>query len=270
MTAQRRVVLFGALLAAIFAGGAAVGKSAPIPPVCLLSGPAFAGECPESRPLFKVNVAFSPRTLPARKKAPIALGLSYSGRYEDERQPPPLRELILELDQHMAINTAEIPRCGRLEILGNGFAGSRWTCRDAIVGAGTVVVAPTETIDAGNTLNLPLTIFNAGVRGRVTRLLLGVRSMSPSGPPLVSAATVNAIENGRFGTEVAVKAPPVQAAAGSVVGLRLWVKRRLFENVDGIASASCPDRYLIMKASPLLADGTTISGTMVRACATPD
>lgn len=267
MTAQRRLVLIGALLMAIFAGGAAMAESASIPPICLLKGPVLAGKCEESRPLFELNAGFAPRALPLKDAAPIAVYLDYTSHYSDGRVGLPLQELIFELDRDMTLDAEEIAVCGRLKILGNGFADARRVCRGAIVGAGTVEVASMESTGTTSARNLPMTIYNAGSRAGVSRLLLNMRPISSVGGSLLVTAEVKPISNGVFGTEAAVKIPRIMGGSKVVVGLRLRIGRRTHAHgIDSMASARCPNKRLVLRVSPRLTDGTWIRGSTVRAC----
>jgi hypothetical protein len=266
LTRRLAVVVVLALLS-LLAGG--VTDRANSQEICLLR-PATEVELPTkclAHPLlFEAQAEFVPMGLPRSGRVPIAFHLDSHVDGGGEH-PPPLKDLILDLDKYAEIDVTEIPACGGA-IVRSGIERARRLCGDAVVGAGRVRIEIEEPEGSGpRTIPLSLTIFSGGKSNGVSKLLFQFEPVPPSRKPLMAIGKSQAEKRGRFGTQVTIAFPRIADGNGSIVkfgfSLRRWgpAARML-----GILRAVCRDGSLYFRTTGIFLDGTRISGTSLRTC----
>jgi hypothetical protein len=227
--------------------------SSPCPPTILLPPPLE----------LEFSAAFAPKVLPRKELAPVALGIRSEFRYSDGSPPPPLKTVTVNLDRNWALETTGLPACGRATLAGHGTAGARRICRNAIVGSGiTQVVVPSSQ----RPVSLPLTLFNGGDEEGTTTLL--VHSRIPASPPVVVPVKLSKHPNGIYELEATAAIPQIAGGKGSVLSFSLSIRR--FVGPEGVRQpyvvARCRDERIQIRMTSIFVDGTTLSGTVLRAC----
>jgi hypothetical protein len=169
----------GVLIAVIVAGIAAAAE----------------GEAPVTAPIptleMQINVGFSPKALPPHEAAPVSL--TVGGEIADRTfgQPPPLRELTMELDKGIAIHTAGIPACRRGRLgESTDTADALAACRPALIGEGesAVVVHYDETEPIK--IRSRLLVFKGGEEDGKTTLFLHAYFSDPIYAAVVVPVTI--------------------------------------------------------------------------------
>jgi hypothetical protein len=237
---------------------------------------AASSNCPPRLPLaFELDGGVTPKALPKREMAPIALRLSAKVATEDGTQPSALRELTIDFDKNGALNATGLPACGKSQLETRNAQAARQACRKSIVGSGT---ADVEVASSKQPIPLPLTLFNGGVRNGTTTLFIRSSIAVPTPAPIIATVKLKRIHTGRYGLEAVAKIPPIAGGSGSLLDFSLEVKR-LFTykgTQESYAMARCPDGHLdadvesaIFKneaKAPGVARTTTIKGTVIRPC----
>lgn len=214
---------------------------------------------------FEALAGFAPRALPRSGQVPIAFHLT--GKVEAGRgSPPPLEEVVLELDRHASIDATAFPACGGSVVRG-GIAKARRLCGGSIVGAGSArVEIEGQKGEAPRAVGLPVTVFSGGTSNGGSRLLFRFEPIPPARAPLLAIGESRAMRNGRFGSRLSIAFPSIEEGKGAIVRFGFGLRRRAPGGTLGIVRAACPDRRLVFRALGLFRDGTRLSGSSLRAC----
>lgn len=210
----------------------------------------------------------SPSKLPEHGKAPITARLSGEVSTRDGTHPPAVQTLDLDIDRTIGIDAVGLPTCRAGQLQSRSSAAAKNACPQAIVGAGTAEVEVAFPDQAPFRSTGPLVLFNGGVRGRTTTVLLHAYVNVPAPTAIVTRATVTRIHRGRFGLHIAVKVPKIAGGSGSVTDFDLEVGRKFtFEGrKKSFLTASCPTGTWLTKGNVLFDDGTRLGITHPFSC----
>jgi hypothetical protein len=206
-----------------------------------------------------------PRVLPRRELTPVGYRLKGKIFNVNGTVPPALQEVELSLDKHIAVDAADLPACGRRYLVTNDVAATRRACRGSMVGAGVAHIAVES---GGSRLRLPLSLFNGGVRGGKTTLLLhapvdGVQA------PLVVPVTLKKAQ-GNYGLEAVVRVPTILGQSVTLLDFDLKIRR--FSVYEGtrryFALARCFDDFLQVRLRYGFVDGETSTLSLLQPCVT--
>jgi hypothetical protein len=210
----------------------------------------------------------TPSTLPRRGSAPIEAHLEAEIGTVDGTHPPALRHIDLDIDRKIAIDATGLPTCtlGRLEA--TSTTSAKRVCADAIVGFGSASVEVAFPEQNPFSSTGPVVLFNGGVRGKSTLLLLHAYVDVPAPTAIVVPVTVKRIRKGQFGLEILATIPRIAGGAGSVTAFRLDVGRRF--TVAGrrrsLLTAGCPHGHYRTAGQAEFADATVLSVDHVFPC----
>lgn len=217
-------------------------------------------------PLPSLEATFSAGVAPTRisktEPAPVSLQVGAHFRMRDESHPPALKEFKLHLDKHLKPELKGLPVCrgaGSLEPRPPDLS----SCREAIVGHGKMATEivfpegpPIHQVDK-------MVAYNTGTKGGVSSLLLYVETSVPVPGAIVSPMKVKRIRKGRYETEAVVTVPKIAGGSGSVTYLGIRFRK-------GIFSAVCRDGRLQVRSEADFADGSRLTGAVVRFCSSSD
>ncbi len=217
---------------------------------------------------FEPSGDFTPRALPRHNPAPIGLELEGKISTSDGRKPAALREVKVDLDKNGELNATGLPACGRRQIKDLGLKGARRACRKSIVGAGVAHVAIGSSEQEPPAAPVPLTLFNGGVRGGTTTLLIHASVPGPSPTPMVATVKVRKTHKDRYGLQAVAAIPVIADGNGSVLDFRLAIKRVFtYEGEQqSYAMARCFDGHLNASVTSVFANGMALTGTLIRPC----
>lgn len=261
---RRNVVLTIAVVAS-----AAVGLVAPAPAandVCVRATAAAVGCEPPRLPVLLAKV--EPRTLPKRSLAPASFEVGVRSTAAAGARPPALGEFGIGLDKNLSIDPEGLPVCSLRKLETADDARARRSCREAIVGAGLAWGA-TGATEPAELLELPLTLFNGGVREGIARILVrGSAAAVQPGPLLMVMRLEKARPAGRFGLAGTMKVPEIAQGRASLFALRLRMKRRFVDaGVErSFVSARCFDGQLQIAMTVRYVDGPSFKGGLLRTC----
>jgi hypothetical protein len=205
------------------------------------------------------NGGFSPKTLPKKKQAPITFNISGQMRTLDGEHVPALKEFVLEGDKHASISVKGIPVCPSGKIQSTDTKHARKACGPALIGTGKTKVGIKFPDQEEIFANSDLLVFNGGVGGGVTKLLIHAYITVPTPAAIVTTVKIKKIHKGRYGLLSVASIPKIAGGSGSVLSFSLSLHK-------GILSASCPDGHLNARGTAVFADTTRISGAVPRAC----
>jgi len=208
---------------------------------------------------FAFGGGFQPKALPKREPTPVSFFLSGSIESKTGAQPPALRTLELEGDNHAAIDVTGLPACGWADLRSADTAEVRRACGGALVGSGEVELLLAYPGSSPIPVRSELVVLNGGFRGGVTSLFLHARISTPTETTIVAPVKIKKIDDGRYGTRATASIPKFAGGYGLVESFSLKIEK-------GILTATCFDRRLQTKLGASFADRTILSGTLFQPC----
>ena len=174
----------------------------------------------------------------------------------------------VDLDKNGALDATGLPACGRRQIKNLGLKDVRRACRKSIVGAGVAHVAIGSSEQEPLVVPVPLTLFNGGVRGGTTTLLIHASVPGPSPTPIVVTVKVRKTHKDRYGLQAVAVIPAIANGSGSVLDFRLAIQRQFTYEGErqSYAMARCFDGHLNAGVTGVFEDGTVLTGTLLRPC----
>lgn len=218
------------------------------------------------------NGGISPSTLPKRGYAPITARLVGEIRTVDGSHPPALRTVALDVEKTIGIDAAGLPVCKAHQIEARTTAAAKGACGSAIVGSGKGEVEVAFPEQAPFSATGPVVIFNGGVQGRTTLVLLHAYVAVPAPTAIVTRATVTRVHRGRFGLHVEARIPRIAGGAGSVTKFELKIGRKFtYKGAEkSFLVASCPTGRWMTKGNAVFDDETELGLTHVFSCTPKD
>ncbi|HZO06125.1 MAG TPA: hypothetical protein VFB52_07035 [Solirubrobacterales bacterium] len=217
---------------------------------------------------FTADGGFSPKALPKKTFAPIALTAKGKIETKDGTHPPALKEVLLETDKNGAIDVKGYPACTSGKLQSQTTANAEKACKGTLIGTGKTTVeielADQPPIDAKS----KLLVVNGGVKGGVTTLFIHAYLTQPVPAAVVTTVKIKKINKGRYGTLSVASIPVIASGAGSVTDFELTVDKKFTYKgkQKSVLTAKCPDGKLQANATAIFRDGTRVSQDFVRPC----
>lgn len=214
------------------------------------------------------NGGISPAKLPKHGYAPITARLIGEIHTVDGNHPPALRTVSLDVDRTIGIDALGLPTCKANQIEARGTAAAKAACGSAIVGSGMGEVEVAFPEQAPFSATGPVVIFNGGVHGRTTLVLLHAYVAVPAPTAIVTKATVTRIHSGRFGLHIEAGIPRIAGGAGSVTKFELKIGRKFTYRgaKKSFLVAGCPTGHWMTKGNVVFDDETELGLTHVFPC----
>jgi hypothetical protein len=214
------------------------------------------------------NGGFSPKTLPKKKFAPIALTAEGQIKTLDGSHPPALKEFEVETDKNGTVNVTGFPTCKAGKLQSTDTAHAKKACGPAIIGTGTTNVEIAFPESKVVPVNSPLLVFNGGSKGGVTTFLIHAYITVPVPAAIVTTVKIKKIHHGRYGYLSIASVPKIAGGSGSVKSFALTINKKYTYKGKkmSILSAKCPDGKLQANGTAIFADGTRASAGIVRTC----
>jgi Divergent InlB B-repeat domain len=237
--------------------------------------PAAASEIVQ-RGNLRVSVAgkLSPKALPRRGAAPIAVSIGSRITTTDGSNPPQLRTIAIAINRNGRFDYKGLPACQIKQIQPSTNQGALAACRASLIGAGSFsanVVLPRQSPFPSNGKVLA---FNGTLNGRPA-ILAHVYGTEPVPTSYTLPFLVKPLRGGTFGTLLTASLPQTTGEWGFVTGIQLTLKRTFtFRGVrHSYLSAGCPAPrgfpgavFALAKASFAFAGHETLSQTLMRDC----
>jgi hypothetical protein len=212
---------------------------------------------------FRENVA--PRRLSRTTPTPIALNLGGRIGTVDGSRPPAVKQLVLDLDRHVAIDLRGLPVC-RVAQRNLRPSDLRSRCKGAIVGRGKAAFQIQFPEQLSMSSESELVVFNGGGRrtGGATLYLAAFLTQ-----PITTAVTMTVtVAKRRGGGRMIIEVPRIANGAGSLTYLGVKLRKRFKRSGRAVNAftGTCPDGTLHSRFSALFLDGTTLKGDALQRC----
>jgi len=217
---------------------------------------------------FTADGGFSPKALPKKTLAPIALTASGKIQTLDGTHPPALKEVLLETDKNGAVNVKGLPVCKSGQLQSQDTPHAEAICKKAIIGTGTTNVEILFEESKPVQVKSKLLVFNGGVSGGTTTFFIHAYITVPVPAAIVTTVKIKKINKGRYGLLSVAKIPKIAGGSGSVTSFNLTVNKKYTYKGKKVSvlTAKCPDGKLQAHATGIFSDGTKASAEFVRAC----
>jgi hypothetical protein len=244
----------GALIALTVAGIASAGNK----PITVRSGNLE----------FTFNGGFSPKALPKKTLAPIALTAEGKIKTVDGTHPPALKEALVETDKNGSVFVKGFPKCTSGKLQSQDTAHAEAICKSAIVGKGTTNVEIAFPESKPIPVTSKLLVFNGGESGGVVTLYIHAYITVPTPAAIVTTVKIKKIHNGRYGLLSTATIPKIAGGSGSVTAFALTINKKYTYKGKKVSvlSAKCPDGKLQAHATAKFSDGTSASAEIIRTC----
>jgi hypothetical protein len=218
--------------------------------------------------IFEANGGFSPKALPKKTMAPIALTAEGKISTADGTHPPALKEVLVETDKNGAINVKGYPKCTSGKLQSQDTKHAEDICRSAIIGKGKTGVEIAFPESKVVPVTSDLLVFNGGFSGGTTTLYIHAYITVPVPAAIVTTVKIKKINKGRYGTLSVASVPKIAGGSGSVTSFALTIDKKFTYKGKKVSvlTAKCPDGKLQANATAIFADGTKASAEFVRTC----
>jgi hypothetical protein len=206
------------------------------------------------------NGGFSPTKLSKTKPTPISLNISGDIKTTDGSRPPALQSFILETDKAGGINAKGVPTCKKGQLEATTTATAKKSCSKALIGTGTTDVVVEFPEQKPIPLHSELLVFNGGVSGGTTTILIHAYLSSPVASSIVTTVKVQKHVSGPYGLKSVATIPKIANGAGSVTNFTLKINKK------GYLTAKCTDGNIVARGEAVFAGGIKAKGSVVRPC----
>lgn len=203
----------------------------------------------------------APSKLPKRGKAPITARLNGEIETRDGTHPPALESIDIDVDRTIGVDAVGLPVCRAPQLQARSTMAAKEVCGDAIVGSGKAEVEVAFPEQPPFRSTGPIVLFNGGVQGKTTTVLLHAYVNVPAPTAIVIKATITRVDKGRFGLHIAAKVPKIAGGAGSATMFDLKVGRKYTYKgkQKSFLAAGCPTGTWLTKGKAVFSDGTRLS-----------
>lgn len=210
----------------------------------------------------------SPSKLPRHRPAPVTAHLLGEIGTLDGAHPPALESVSFDVERTIGIDAVGLPACRPARITATSSDAARRACPGAIIGSGRAEVEVAFPDQAPFSATGPVIVFNGGVSGRTTSVLLHAYVSVPAPTAIVVRARVTRIHAGRFGLRIEATVPRIAGGAGSVTRFELKIGRRYSYRGrrKSLLVASCPSGHWATRGNVSFADGTRLGLVHVFPC----
>jgi hypothetical protein len=217
---------------------------------------------------FTADGKFTPKKLPKKKLAPIALAISGKIGTLDGSHPPALKEMLVETDKNGAVNVKGYPVCKSGKIQSTDTKAAKKACKPALVGEGKTGVEILFEESRPVPVKSDLLVFNGGVKGGTTTLYIHAYITVPVPAAIVTTVKIKKIKRGRYGLLATATIPKIAGGFGSVTSFNLKIDKKFTYKGKKVSvlSAKCPDGKLQAHSTAVFSDGTKASADFVRPC----
>lgn len=214
------------------------------------------------------NGGISPTKLPKHGSAPATAHIIGDISTRDGSHPPALQELEADIDHTVTVDAVGLPTCSENQLEATSSATAKKVCGDALIGSGSTEVEVAFPEQAPFRSTGPLLLFNNGVHGGTTSVLLHAYVNVPAPTAVIVRAKVTRIHRGRYGLHLEAHIPKIAGGAGSATAFNLEIGRRYTYKgrKKSFLTASCPTGSWATKGSVLFSDQTRLGFTHIFTC----
>lgn len=221
-----------------------------------------------------VQGKLSPKKLPRKGTAPIAVSVGGEISTTDETLPPELKEIRIELNRSGVLDSSGLEVCPYAKIQPGSTSRALAGCRSSLVGEGSFSANITLAGQEPYPTEGKLVVFN-GEKGNKPVLYGHIYSPRPFATSFVIVFSLSKKKGGTYGTVLTAKLPKAMKSWGRLTGLQMTLSRRY--SVKGkrrsYLSAGCPApkgfsqvAFPLARTSFEFAGGTKLSSVLSSTC----
>jgi hypothetical protein len=214
------------------------------------------------------NGGISPSKLPKHEQAPISAHLNAQIGTVDGSHPPAIESVIADFDKTIEVNAKGLPVCKEDQIVARDTTDAKKACADAIVGTGEGEVEVGFPEQAPFTAKGPITLYNGGVHGGTTLLLIHTYVAVPAPTAVIVTVELTRIHRGHYGIHAVAQIPRIAGGAASVTKFKLTINRTFTYKgkKESYLTASCPTGHYYAEGKVQFSDGTRLGITHILPC----
>ncbi len=216
-----------------------------------------------------IEGGITPKKLSKKTPTPITLNIegSIKNIKEPTERPPALSTLALEFDKHGAINTKGLPTCSVSKLQNTTTQAAESACKPSLVGEGEVEAKIKFPEQSEFPAKGPLLIFNGTPQGGKPVLIFHVYADVPAPTTFVTSGVISKA-HGKYGTSTLIQIPTIVGGQGSLTAFQAkiqksWTYKGKKQN---LLTATCPTGQLFAHGAFDFANGTKISGEIIKPC----
>jgi hypothetical protein len=214
-------------------------------------------------------------TLPKHEFAPLKHAIFGTIETTDGTHPSAFRELLIDVDKDVKINTEGYPVCGAAQLEAQDTRSAKRVCGKTIIGEGKATAEVAFPEQAPIKVLSPLLVFNGGERGGKVTLLIHTFITVPAPAAIVTTVT---IQRKGTGVHAVAKIPVIAGGSGSALSFRFTLGKtyRYEHEKVGYFEARCPDGVFKVSSkralfknearTPGVAAQTVLKGSLVLPC----
>jgi hypothetical protein len=221
-----------------------------------------------------VTGKLSPRTLPRRGTAPIAVFVGGHISTTDGSAPPQLKGMRIEFNRLGRLESRGLPVCRPSQIQPASSARALAACRGSLVGEGSFRANIVLSGQAPYPTKGRLLVFNGARHGKP--VLLGqIYAAKPFATSFLIPFAVRHVGHGTYGTALTASLPRALGSWGYLTAISLRLSRRYAYRgaPRSFISAGCPAPagfpgavFALARMRFSFAGGRTLSSTLTRSC----
>ncbi|MDX6634328.1 MAG: trimeric autotransporter adhesin [Solirubrobacterales bacterium] len=222
----------------------------------------------------RMKAKMSPRALPRKGLAPVAVTVGGQVSSTDGDLPPQLKALRIDINRHGEVDYRGLPLCDVNRIQPASSSRALSACRSSLVGEGRFSASIILSAQEPYPTKGRLLVFNGRHRGHPA-LLAQIYSPYPFATSFVIPFTVTRSSKGQFGTSLVALLPKALGDWGYLTGIEMRLRRkfRYRGSSRSYLSAGCPAPkglssvlFPLVRAEFSFAGGKRVSSTVVRSC----
>jgi hypothetical protein len=234
--------------------------------LCALSSPLAIGETSQKQGVrVTVDAALSPKRLPRKGQAPVAVSVAGEIQAQSAEVLPQLQRLSIAINSAGHLDVAGIPHCRINHINPSTNQEALAACRSSLIGEGSFsanVVLPEQSPFPSKG---KLLAFN-GTIGRQPAVFAHIYGTKPIPTSYVFAFRIKQQGKGTYGTILETSFPRATGDWGYVTGIELNLDKRFL-------TAGCPApkgfnkvSFPLMKTDFSFKGGLSLQNTLTRSC----
>ena len=216
-----------------------------------------------------IEGGITPKKLSKKTPTPITLNIegSIKNIKEPTERPPALSTLALEFDKHGAINTKGLPTCSVSKLQNTTTQAAESACKPSLVGKGEVEAKIKFPEQSEFPAKGPLLIFNGTPQGGKPVLIFHVYADVPAPTTFVTSGVISKA-HGKYGTSTLIQIPTIVGGQGSLTAFQAKIQKSWTYKgkKQSLLTATCPTGKLFAHGAFAFANGTSVSGEIIKPC----
>ena len=214
------------------------------------------------------NGGISPSKLPRHEQAPVAAKINGEIGTTDGSHPPAVKSVIADFDKTIQVNAKGLPVCKEAQLVARASVDAKKACPDAIVGSGNAEVEVAFPEQNPFSARGPVVLFNGGVHGDTTLLLIHAYVAVPAPTAVVATVKLTHIHRGHYGLHAEARIPSIAGGSASVTKYKIAINRTFTYKGKEMSylTASCPTGHYFAEGKVQFSDDTTLEVTHLLPC----